>query len=154
MPSDFVTDLIYHKRRVAGYMQIIASELFKRAAIHDNSKFSPEEFDLYEQVFPELQKHAFGSEQIKAAYKQLGPALEHHLQVNRHHPEYFEQGINGMNLIDVLEMVCDWLAASARSQTGIHKGLLLNRERFGIDSQTFGLIERTIVELVGDAGSK
>jgi Family of unknown function (DUF5662) len=148
MPSDFVKDLIDHKQRVAGYMQIVANELFRRAAIHDNSKFLPEEFEIYEQVFPELQKHAFGSAQMKAAYEQLGPALEHHFQVNRHHPEYFEHGIDDMNLIDILEMVCDWCAASARSQTGIQKGLLLNKQKFKIDDRVFGMIERTVVELM------
>jgi len=129
-------------------MQIVAMELFMRAAVHDNSKFSPEEFDIYERVFPELQKHAFGSEQMKAAYEQLGPALQHHFKVNRHHPEYFEHGINDMDLIDVLEMVCDWCAASARSQTGIHKGLLMNKERFGIDDRVFSMIENTVTELM------
>ena len=125
MPSDFVKDLVDHKRRVAAYMQIVANELFARAAVHDNSKFSPEEFELYEQCFPNLQKHAFGSEELKAEYAKLGPALAHHFEVNRHHPEHFEHGIDDMNLLDVLEMVCDWCAASARSQTGIHAGLLV-----------------------------
>ena len=145
--SEFVKDLVQHKKWVAENMQIAATDLFQRAAIHDNSKFEPEEFDLYEQVFPELQKHAYGSPELKAAYKQLGPALQHHLKVNRHHPEYHESGINSMNLIDVLEMVCDWMAASKRSQTGIDKGLEINKERYGISDQLFEVIKNTVAFL-------
>src|SRR5450755_2969819 len=132
MPSDYVKDLVDHKRRVADYMQIVANDLFQRAAVHDNSKFSPEEYNIYEQVFPELQKYALGSQEIKQAYEKLGPALQHHFQENRHHPEHHERGIDDMTLVDVLEMVCDWLAASHRSKTGIGKGLEINRERFHI----------------------
>ena len=39
--------------------------------------------------------------------------------MNRHHPEHFgEDGIRGMNLPDVVEMLCDWKAASERTKDG------------------------------------
>jgi hypothetical protein len=148
MPSGFIKDLIQHKQWVAENMQIAANDLFQRAAVHDNSKFSPEEFELYDQLFPELQKYAYGSPELKAVYKQLGPALNHHLKVNRHHPEYHENGINEMNLIDVLEMVCDWMAASKRSKTGIDHGLEINKERYGISDQLFEIIKNTVAMLL------
>ncbi len=67
MPSDYVKDLVDHKQRVAGYMQLIANDLFRRATIHDNSKFSPEEFEAYEEAFPELQQYAYGTEEFKGS---------------------------------------------------------------------------------------
>ena len=148
MPSDFIKDLVQHKAWVAEKMQVAANDLFRRAAIHDNSKFEPEEFEPYDRLFPELQKYAYGSPELKAIYEQLGPALQHHLKVNRHHPEYHERGINDMNLIDVLEMVCDWMAASRRSQTGIAKGLEINKERYGISDQLFEIIKHTVDALL------
>src|SRR5258708_1234461 len=154
MSSDFIKDLVQHKQWVAQNMQRAATALFHRAAVHDNSKFSPEEFELYDKLFPELQKYPYGSPELKAVYKQLGPALQHHLQVNRHHPEYFEfevEGINGisqMTLIDLIEMVCDWMAASKRSQTGISKGLEINKERYGISDQLFEIIKNTVAMLL------
>lgn len=147
MPSDFVKDLVQHKAWVAENMQAVANDLFQRAAIHDNSKFEPEEFELYEQVFPELQKYAYGTPELRAVYGKLKPALKHHFEVNRHHPEYHENGINGMTLIDLIEMVCDWLAASRRSQTGIAKGLEINKERYGISDQLFEIIKNTVREI-------
>lgn len=144
MPSEYVKDLIQHKTWVAEKMQIGANELFRRAAIHDNSKFSPEEFEAYEEAFPELQKYAYGSEEFKAALDKIKPAIQHHYQVNRHHPEYFSNGVNGMDLIDLFEMVCDWVAAARRSQTEVHKGLQINKDRFKIDDQLFAIIKNTV----------
>src|SRR5258708_549575 len=144
MASDFIKDLVQHKQWVAESMQRAANDLFRRAAVHDNSKFSPEEFELYDQLFPELQKYPYGSPELKAVYKRLGPALAHHLKVNRHHPEYHERGINGMNWNDIREMVSDWEAASKRSQTGIERGLEINKERYGISDQLFEIIKNTV----------
>ena len=147
MPSDYVKDLIDHKQRVAGYMQIVANELFKRATVHDNSKFSPEEFDLYEATFPELEKYTYGSQEYEEAVKKLGPAWSHHCQVNDHHPEYFRDGVRGMNLIQLVEMLCDWLATSERSQRDFLQGLEMNKERFHIDDQLFEAFKNTVREI-------
>ena len=144
MPSDFVKDLVQHKEWVAHYMQMAAHTLFHRACVHDNSKFEPEEFEIYDKAFPDLQKYAYGTPELQAVYERIRPALTHHLKVNRHHPEHFEYGINDMTLIDVLEMVCDWMAASKRSQTGIAKGLEINKERYGIDEQLFMIVRNTV----------
>ena len=149
MSSEFIKDLVQHKAWVAENMQVAANDLFRRAAIHDNSKFEPEEFEPYEEAFPNLQKYAYGTEELRAELRKIKPAIHHHFSVNRHHPEYFgETGINGMNLIDVLEMVCDWMAASKRSQTGIAKGLEINKERYGIDDQLFEIIKHTVDALL------
>jgi|SRR5579859_112605 len=150
MPSEYLADIIDHKQRVANYLRIIANDLFKRAAEHDNSKFSPEEFEAYEKAFPGLQKYAYGTPEFKAELRKIKPAIEHHYAHNRHHPEHYKNGINDMNLSDMMEMGCDWLAASSRSKTGLEKGLLMNKERFGIGDQMFGIIQRTIIDLTKD----
>jgi hypothetical protein len=149
MPSNFLVDLIDHKRRVGLYLQKVANALFQRAVVHDNSKFSPEEYEPYEEAFPELQKYAYGTEEFKAALRKIKPAINHHYENNSHHPEYFEAGISQMNLLDVVEMVCDWIAASERSQTDLLKGLEMNKERFKINDQLHCIIKNTVIELTG-----
>lgn len=66
----------------------------------------------------------------------MKPALDHHYATYRHHPEHFQNGINDMNLIDIVEMLADWKAASERQKDG---NLLLsiekNAKRFNIDDQ-------------------
>jgi hypothetical protein len=53
-----------------------------------------------------------------------------------------------MSLIDLIEMVCDWMAATMRVKDGdIYKSLEINQERFGIDEQLAGIIKNTVVEI-------
>lgn len=150
MPSDYVKDLVDHKRRVAGHMQTVANDLFGRAAVHDNSKFSEEEYSAYDAAFPGLQKYAYGTPEFKAELSKIGLAVAHHYSVNDHHPEFFRNGVSDMNLIQLIEMVCDWMAASERSKTDIIKGLEMNQKRFQIDDQLMSIIKNTIVALRGD----
>lgn len=57
-------------------------------------------------------------------------------------------GINGMTLLDVIEMLADWKAASLRHADGdFHKSLYINKERFGISDQLFQIILHTVGEL-------
>ena len=52
------------------------------------------------------------------------------------HPEHFPNGILDMNLIDIVEMLCDWKAASERQEDGnLLKSIEQNAERFGYDDQ-------------------
>lgn len=125
----------------------ILSDLFRRAAVHDHSKFSSEEFELYEQAFPDLQRYAYGTDEFRAVIETIKPAIEHHYLVNDHHPEYFKSGISGMHCIQLIEMCCDWIAASERSQRGIYEGLEINRKRFGINDQLDAVIKNTVIAL-------
>lgn len=147
MPSDFLVDLIDHKRRVGLYLQKVANALFGRAVVHDNSKFSPEEYEPYEEAFPNLQKYAYGTEELRAELRKIKPAIKHHFANNDHHPEWHDQGIDGMDLIQLIEMVCDWIAASERSQADIFKGLEMNKERFKINDQLYCIIKNTVMVL-------
>lgn len=146
--SEHTEGVIAHKKLVESYLTKAIDELHHRAQVHDDSKFSPEENDVFEAVTPKLKTLTYGSEEYKAALKELGPALEHHYQHNSHHPEHYENGVNGMDLFDVVEMLCDWMAAVQRVKDGdINKSLEINRKRFNIDDQLFAIIANTIPEL-------
>jgi regulator of sigma D len=141
--SEYREDVIVHINKVAILLLNISSLLHQRAASHDRSKFSAEEFAIYEQVVPKLKAVEYGSEEYKEAVKLLGPALQHHYQENRHHPEHFANGVNDMNVLDVLEMLCDWAAVSP----DLNKSLEVNKERFSISDQLFQIIKNTVSEL-------
>ena len=56
--------------------------------------------------------------------------------------------INGMSLIDVIEMLADWKAAGMRHSDGsIEKSLEINRKRFGVSDQLFRILSNTVKEL-------
>ena len=66
----------------------------------------------------------------------MKPALNHHYATYRHHPEHFQNGINDMNLIDIVEMIADWKAASERQKDGnLLVSIEKNAKRFHLDDQ-------------------
>lgn len=72
----------------------------------------------------------------KAALAEGKPTIAHHYAANDHHPEHWPNGVNDMSLLSILEMLCDWKAASERTKQGsIQQSLPINKERFGISDQ-------------------
>ena len=103
-----------HIKKVQEIMLKIITSLYEKAFKHDRSKFDKEEFPLFIEFTPKLKDCTYGSEEYKKFLKELKPALVHHYSKNRHHPEHFKNGIRDMNLCDIIEMFCDWLAATKR----------------------------------------
>jgi hypothetical protein len=74
----------------------------------------------------------------------MDKALKHHYENNRHHPEHFPNGIQGMNLIDVIEMLCDWKSSTLRHADGdIYKSIAINQKRFGYSDEMAQLLRNT-----------
>ena len=123
----------------------VVMELTERIKNHDKSKFDEAERKLFAEMTQKLEKTMYGDEAYKAFLRKLGPALQHHYCENRHHPEHFNDGIEGMNLIDLLEMICDWIAATKRHEDGdIVLSLEKNKKRFDISLQLFKILENTV----------
>lgn len=50
-----------------------------------------------------------------------------------------------MNLVDMIELICDWFAATMRHDDGnIDKSLEINKGRFHMDEQTVSLLKNTV----------
>lgn len=126
-----------HIDKVRRYIRFFTDKLTDRAEKHDASKMGDIEAPIFAAHTANLSNIEFGSEEYKKELEALKPALDHHYKYNRHHPQYFgEEGINGMNLIDIVEMLADWRASVERTQNGdIFKSIEINAERFGIDEQ-------------------
>lgn len=74
----------------------------------------------------------------------MGAALEHHYRANSHHPKHHGAArVAGMDLFDVVEMVCDWIASAARNP-GDGVKLDYNVKLFGIEPQLAGIIANTL----------
>jgi len=135
--------VVEHKRLVGENMRRVATAWFQRAVEHDNSKFGDGEFAEYARQQPMYSKARYGTPEYEACMQAIKPAIEHHYQANSHHPEHFPNGVNDMNLLDVLEMVCDWMAAAKRVPGDTLK-LDAMRQRFNIDEQLFSIIQHTV----------
>ena len=101
-----------HRDRVAFYLNQIVRELLERSLNHDESKFGPEEFPVYAKAIDKFETHHFGTPGYVEAKNSIASATKHHYEHNRHHPEHYSDGIAGMDLVDLIEMLCDWKAAT------------------------------------------
>lgn len=129
-------------------MQIVLHELTHRAARHDDSKLQEPEKSGYDQLVADLKDIVYGTDEYRAALRAAKPVIDHHYAHNSHHPEHYPNGIAGMSLLDLIEMVCDWKAASERTKQGsIAQSLAHNRQRFQIDDQLASVLENTVKEL-------
>lgn len=141
----YIDDLNDHVSKVHGNIVHVTDILLGRAMTHDSSKFSNEEFIPFNETFSRLRTTTYGTPEYKALLAELGPALTHHYQHNDHHPEYFENGVNDMDIFQLTEMLCDWKAAVERHDDGdIFKSLDINRDRFDIDDQLYSIMYNTI----------
>jgi Family of unknown function (DUF5662) len=141
---DSAPDTYRHILRVIALAQEFTGELLDRALHHDASKLQPPEKPVFDEYTPRLAETTYGSPQYRANLNQMGEALGHHYTHNRHHPEHHDQGIAGMNLIDIVEMLADWKAASQRHTDGdFTESLALQRDRFNLDPQLYAILVNT-----------
>lgn len=120
-----------HIRTVGRFLRVMIEALDERARVHDDSKLEPPEAPLFAEVNDKLAGVTYGSDEYEALLDELQPALDHHYAENRHHPEHFEDGMTGMHLVDLVEMLADWAAATKRHDDGdLHASIEHNQERF------------------------
>lgn len=125
-----------HIRAVQGIVCWFAEVLLKRGAEHDRSKLESPELEGFAFRGRELSGLEYGSEEYRANLTRLNEILRHHYAANRHHPEHFVNGVDGMDLIDVVEMFCDWMASARRNKGGnIYRSIEIGAERFQLDPQ-------------------
>lgn len=119
--------------------------LDKRAQEHDASKMESPEREIFAENTPKLALTEYGSEAYKKLLEEVRPAIDHHYSKCRHHPEHFSDGIEGMDLLDILEMISDWAAATKRNKNGnIHKSIEYNTERFKMTPQLAKILKNTV----------
>lgn len=106
-----------HIGRVRSCLSVMAeiteygAELLVRAEEHDASKFGPEERIPYIWLteFHRCRRNGEFFHYPDGVAEQIERAVQHHMSVNRHHPEYHQRP-DEMSDVDLIEMVCDWTA--------------------------------------------
>ena len=146
--EDCIRDTTKHIMNVRHRMWEVQMSVKKRALLHDASKLKEPELSIFTEYTPKLANTTYGSDEYKRHLKGMQVGLKHHYANNSHHPEFWENGINDMSLLDIIEMLADWKAATERHNDGdIMKSLEINIKRFGIDEQLAGILRNTIKEL-------
>lgn len=138
-------DTTKHIHQVRQLLYKIILELDKRAREHDKSKFESPECEIFAEYHEEFSKVEYGCKEYNELKEKTKEATLHHYSKTRHHIESFQNGINGMNLVDLIEMLCDWKISSSRHGSGsIQKSIDYNWFKFGISAQLKNILENTV----------
>jgi hypothetical protein len=108
-----------HIANVAKFTNILIRHLQNRVMEHDATKMESPELESFTEHTALLKNSTYGSKEYNERLAgALKPALDHHYAKNRHHPEHWEHGVDDMDLVDIIEMFCDWKSATLRHNDG------------------------------------
>ncbi len=145
MSYDSSQDTMLHINVVRQELSKFRNDLTQRAIDHDHSKLFWPEKQEFDRLTPILKDLKYGTPEYAASLKELGSALEHHYENNDHHPEHYKDGIAGMTLPALIEMYCDWMAASQRTKEGDPvKSVEIGIKRFNIEPQLASILMNTV----------
>jgi hypothetical protein len=137
-------DTLKHIFQVQGLLRQVIEDIGRRAGRHDRSKLEQPEKAIFDEFTPKLAGSTYGSPEYIGFLHDMGAALDHHYQVNDHHPEHFEGGIQEMDLVQLIEMLADWKAATLRHPDGdLMKSIEHNQDRFGFGADIFNMLVST-----------
>ena len=140
-----------HIRIVSRLLNLCMGELRKRALSHDTSKLQDPELPIFAEHGPKLRELTYMSEEYMFSLQEMNVALAHHYAQNAHHPEHDPRGIQGMTLIDLLEMCADWCAAVRRHADGdVFVSIDKNQERFGYSEELAQILRNTAAFIIAE----
>jgi len=138
-------ETIKHIHAVRSYLYLMIEELDARARNHDASKLESPEAEIFGEFTPLLAQTKYGTPEYEELLKKVKPATDNHYAKNRHHPQHHKNGVDDMDLVDLTEMLCDWLAATSRNRDGnIRTSIDINAERFKMSPQLANIFRNTV----------
>lgn len=111
--ANYKQTVTMHQLHVNTLMKRVSNELRKRGSRHDNSKFSGLEAslgDMYHNEYAKINVLTPSKADVDDYVNKTQAATIEHYKLNDHHVEHFEHGLNDMDLIQIIELVCDSLA--------------------------------------------
>jgi hypothetical protein len=140
-----------HIDKVKALMNKMAKAIVRRGEDHDKSKFNEPELTLMTKYLDDMKETKYNSPEHKELMKKIEPAREHHYKENSHHPEHYKNGIKGMDLLDLFEMVCDWKVASEQNNKdgSIEQSIKENQKRFSYGDELKQILLNTAKFLEG-----
>lgn len=147
----FYRDTWDHIVQVQNNISEVMDNLSVRRSVHDRSKLSLPERKGFMQMAEELKlaDTEYGSDEYRAILRKYKDStIGHHYAANDHHAEHFNSGYADMNLLQKLEMLADWYAATKRMKNGdLRTSIIKNAGRFGYDSVEIFVLINTAREL-------
>jgi len=133
-----------HINRVQKRMSTIIGLMQYRMSNHDKSKLEEPEISLWRKM-DEEPRYPYGSKEYKDKLKRFKKVFDYHYASNRHHPEHFSYGIIDMNLVDLLEMLCDWISYKDHIRVSeAFEMIEIQSKRFGFSYEITNLLNNTL----------
>lgn len=143
----FLYETHKHIKRVRYFLDIFITDIIKRGQEHDNSKIEEPELSLFAEHHHKFKDVVYGTDEYKKLMENIKVAVNYHHSKNRHHPEYWSNGIEDMTLVDLIEMISDWRAAIEKNKDGdIQRSLEINSKKYNMSPQLKKILENTIKE--------
>jgi len=149
MSYDSTIDTRLHINRVHSLLGRCAIILLERGARHDASKLEEPEKAIFDTVGNRLAVVTYAGDEYKHSLADLKTALDHHYAHNPHHPEHYPNGVDGMSLFDLTEMLMDWKAAGERHPGGMNivRSVEISSDRFAMGEQLKKILMNTVREI-------
>lgn len=144
--------IMRHREVVADFLHNFSDYFRARAREHDQTKLRFDEFEGFARINKVARNHAFGTPEYDASMeeaKKPGGCIHLHFSRNAHHPE-FHDSEKDMGLLDLMEMVMDWKAASMTYGTNtLAESLPIQLERHDFDPWQVRVIHEMVKLLDG-----
>ena len=101
--------LVNHRNRVSMKMSALGNDLAIRGRRHDNSYTDNTEIDLFIKYLSETDPHK------KKRAKELLDGV--HYSRNDCYPRFFDKGVSEMNMIQLIEYICERMASLEEART-------------------------------------
>lgn len=133
-------DTTKHIENVIRYMRSIINQLADRADSHDESMLIEPEASEFNKIGGVNSLFHFNSTMSKNI-------LDHHYKNNTHHIEHYDNGIPDMDLLDVIEMLCDWKDLSKRHDVDLIDYIKRNKEVYSYTDEICSILCNTAILL-------
>lgn len=149
--------VLSHIRSVRVKLEVIIEEFKKRLLHHDQSKLESPEYELWRKM-DEEPRYKYGTPEYFDKIQRYKKVFDLHYKHNSHHPEHYENRILDMDLVDVLEMLIDWI--SYKNNIRITEAIELidqQSKRYNLSEELTCILKNTLINyfcvLVGDKES-
>lgn len=140
------TDEYVHEHRIRVKKRILdfIHELFYRMHSHDMSKLEEPEYSLWKKMDQEP-RYPYGTPEYIDKIKRNKDVFELHYMHNTHHPEHYYNGVSDMDLVDLIEMLIDWI--SYKDEISIKDAVELiemQSERYNMSEDLKSIMKNTL----------
>lgn len=138
-----------HVRSVQEKMGKITTLLEERAERHDESKLQEPELSGWKQMDLEP-RYPYGSPEYKDKMKRYNWLFRMHYSKNSHHPEFYDNDLSEMDLLDLIEMICDWVSYGYVDKNKAYSTFEQQLQRFKFPEYLNRILENTVTRYLCD----